>query len=554
MLHTKKDYQDCLMKILEPLIPYYTDGNAGVKCGATGVNYSETIAKMEGFARGLWGLVPFWGGQGIHVEFENIYRNGISNGTNPTHEEYWGEIKSYDQKHVEATVIGLNLILAPHIIWEPLTEEEKQNLYRWLNNVNHVECALNNWQFFAVIVNLGFKSVGMPCNEEILERNLERIESYYKANGWYSDGNTDQYDYYIAFAIHFYSLIYAKVMEKEEADRSKIFKERAIRFAQDFIYWFAEDGSALAFGRSQTYRFAQCCFWSACVFAGIEPFPMGVLKGIIERNLEWWLSKPIFDNGGVLSIGYAYPNLNMAEGYNGFGSPYWALKAFLILALDEEHEFFKVESLPLPELKTVHAIPEARMVIQRINGHVIALTAGQWASFKPVHVAEKYAKFVYSSKYAFCIQRSAFGIDRAGIDSMLTFVKDDLCFGRKTCEEFRIEVNGEVYSKWSPYEGVTVETYMIPTENGHIRKHIVFCEKECVAYDAGFAVPLDFSCVENSDTGEVLGGGKSIVINCQPNMNLMNVKTAIRAVKYEFSKGINEISTEVIYPKELLGE
>lgn len=554
MLHTKKDFQDCLMQIIEPLLPYYTKGSAGVKCGATGVNYSETIARMEGFARGLWGLIPFWAGKGEHAEFEVIYRNGISNGTNPAHEEYWGEIKSFDQKHVEATVIGLGLILAPHIIWEPLTDIEKQNLYTWLDNVNHVDCALNNWQFFAVIVNLGFKSVGMPYNKEILERNLKRIESYYKQNGWYSDGNTDQYDYYIAFAIHFYSLIYAKVMENEDPKRSNLFKERAMRFAQDFIYWFAEDGSALAFGRSLTYRFAQCCFWSVCVFAEIEPFPMGVMKGIIERNLEWWLSKPIFDNGGVLSIGYAYPNVNMAEGYNGFGSPYWALKTFLILALDENHEFFKAESLSLPELDKVHPIPEAKMVIQRINRNVVALTAGQWASFKPVHVAEKYAKFAYSSKYAFCIQRSSFGIDRAGIDSMLTFVRDEICFSRRTCKEVRIEQDGTVYSKWSPYEGVEVETYMMPTENGHIRKHNVFCEKECVAYDAGFAVPLNFIDIETSDTGSVKGDGEQIVINCQPNMNLMNVKTVIKAVKYEFSKGMNKIETEVIYPKEMLGE
>ena len=99
-----------------------------------------------------------------------------------------------------------------------------------------------------------------------------------------------------------------------------------------------------------------------------------------------------------------------------------------------------------------------------------------------------------------------------------------------------------------------VETSIIPTEKGHIRKHKVYCEKDCEAYDAGFAVPLDFSNIENSDTGFVTGDGETIIVNCQPNMNLINPKTAIRGIKYELLKGMNEIETEVVYPKELLGE
>ena len=548
MLESKKDYQDCLMRIISPLEKYYTDGCAGVKCGNTGVNYSEGIARMEGFARGLWGLGPFWGGGGEDKTFEEIYLKGICNGTDPNHPEYWGEIPNNDQRHVETAAMGLSLIVAPHKIWEPLNEEQKQNLYNWLIRVNEVTTPDNNWNFFRVLVNIGLKNVGMPYNKDVIESALERIESFYKGNGWYSDGNTDQYDYYIAFALHFYGLIYAKVMEKDDAERSKIFKERAMQFAQDFIYWFAEDGSALAFGRSLTYRFAQCCFWSACIFADIEPFPMGVMKGIIARNLEWWLDKPIFDNGGVLTIGYAYPNINMSEGYNGFGSPYWALKTFLILALDDEHEFFKTECMPLPQLDALHVIPEAKMVMQRMNGDVIAMTAGQWASFLPLHVAEKYAKFVYSSKYAFSVPRSYFMINCAGIDNMLTFVKDNICFVRRICDEVKIEENGTIYSKWSPCQGIEVETTMIPTETGHIRKHTVTCDQDVVAYDCGFSIPQTSVELKGKDMDVLTGNGESSIIVCQPNMNLMYSKTVINGVKYELKKGVNQIETTVVYP------
>ena len=292
ILHTKKDFQDCLMKIIGPVKKYYTKGYAGIKCGHTGVLYGEDVARMEGFSRVLWGLAPFWGGKGEEKEFEEIYRKGIANGTDPESEEYWGEITDMNQRIVETAAMGLSLVFAADKVWEPLDEKTKANWYKWLKKVNEVEAPNNNWQFFSVIVNLGFKSVGLPYNEGHVAAVLEKMDSFYTGNGWYTDGKTTQIDYYVAFAMHFYGLIYAKLAEKEDPEHSRIFKERAMRFAQDFIYWFDEDGAALAFGRSTTYRFAQSGFFlCTCVFAEIEPCPMGGMKGIIARNLEWWMAR-----------------------------------------------------------------------------------------------------------------------------------------------------------------------------------------------------------------------------------------------------------------------
>lgn len=541
MLCTKQDYINCLEKIITPLKDYYTKGCAGIKCGTFGVSYGEGDALMEAFSRVLWGLGPLWGGGHECEGFDKLCLNGIINGTDPEHEEYWGKIEDYGQKLVETAAIGLTLVLAPHKIWDPLTDKQKDNFHKWLLQANTAMAVDNNWKFFAVLVNLGLKNVGASYNEEVVNHSISRFDSFYRSNGWYKDGNTAQSDYYIAFAMHFYGLIYAKVMEKEDPENSKKFKDRAMIFARDFIYWFDDDGSALAFGRSLTYRFAQCCFWSACVFAGIEPFPMGVMKGIISRNLEWWLSKPIFDNGNVLSVGYAYPNLYMSEQYNAFGSPYWALKTFLILALDDDHEFFKAEVLPLPKLDALHVIPEANMVIQRINGYVTALTAGQWAEWDPTHCAEKYSKFAYSSRYAFSVPRSVVSVDRAATDNMLAFENGDMVYVRRKCIEYRIEENGSVYSKWSPYKGVCVETYIIPTNEGHIRKHTVVCDEECVAYDCAFSTL-------NGTDGDIKGTGEKMVVACGPNTNLMNPLTKMQAVKYTFPKGTTTVETTVIYP------
>ena len=58
----------------------------------------------------------------------------------------------------------------------------------------------------------------------------------------------------------YYSLIYVKFMRERDPIRAKRFTERAVMFAQDYLYYFDEEGEALPYGRSQTYRFAQGAF------------------------------------------------------------------------------------------------------------------------------------------------------------------------------------------------------------------------------------------------------------------------------------------------------
>ena len=543
MLNTKQDFVNCLKNIINPLKDYYTPKKAGIKTGNISASYSDEISKMEAFARVFWGLAPLWGGGEDIEDFSSICLTGIINGTDPTSEEYWGDLPTDrgDQRMVEMAALGLTLLLAPDKIWDPLTDAQKANFHRWLLQVNGECTSNNNWHFFAVLVNLGLKSVGATYDAERIKFAVDKYHSFYCSNGWYHDGLGDQADYYVAFAIHFYSLIYAKFMEKEDPENSRIFKQRAEEFAKSFVYWFADDGSSLAFGRSLTYRFAQCSFFSACVFAGVSPFPLGVMKGIIARNIEWWLSHPIFDNAGILTIGYAYPNLNMAEQYNAYGSPYWALKAFLFLALDENHEFFLVDSLPLPKMEKTLPIPEAYMTMQRHNGYSVALTSGQWVQWNLSHTAEKYSKFAYSSKYAFSVSRSNVCLESAAPDSTLAFDIGGFIFYRRSCIEYGIEPDGSVHSIWSPFGNITVETLLIPTPDGHIRRHTVTTDMDVVAYDTAFATPIGAG-------GEIIGDGESTVIQCEPNTNLIYPKTEIKAIKYEFKKGTTTVETKVVYP------
>jgi hypothetical protein len=129
MLHSKQDFIQCLNQIVDPLEKYFTPGRSGIKCGWSGSSYPDSTAKLEAFARALWGMAPLWGG-GNTSKLDPLFVQGIINGTDPDHPEYWGPIEDTRQALVETAPIGLALLLAPHVVWDPLTDKQKENFFK----------------------------------------------------------------------------------------------------------------------------------------------------------------------------------------------------------------------------------------------------------------------------------------------------------------------------------------------------------------------------------------------------------------------------------------
>ena len=540
----------------EAVKPLYQAG--GLAVGDTSAGYEDRTTLMEGFSRILWGLVPFWQGGGVDKELEDTYIKGITAGVNPQSDTYWGGFRDGDQLFVEMAALSLGLLFTPEKIWTPLSKETKRQFADWLYEINNYFVHECNWQMFRVLTNCALQKLGEKYNHEERERSLARIEEYYLGNGWYTDGKDPHYDYYVSFAIHYYSLIYAVVMEKEDPKRSKEYKERAAVFAKDFIYWFAEQGEAVPYGRSMTYRFAQCAFWGACVYADVLPFSMGVMKGILMRNLRKWFEQPIFDRNHVLTIGYHYPNLHMSESYNSPGSPYWALKSFFVLALPAEHLFWQVKEEPLPVLEQKHYIPEAKMILTRNNQEVCLYPEGRYNENVHNHMNSKYGKFVYSSLFGFSVARSTLALNEAAPDSMLAFEIGGWIFVKRNPLKVEVTEKG-VSSVWSPFQGITVTTELIPLETGHTRKHEIRSEIACIAYDCGFAVDVtkeetvtevieeQQAVVGNSFSSCRVSGdsGAGIILRADPNTNLMATKTKIPAIRYIIEAGVTTITTKV---------
>lgn len=561
-LNTRKDFEALMHKILQPLLPLYSPGGALLQLGDTGVTYPRRTIGMEGFSRPLWALAPYWLGGGQPGPFAEVYRRGLAAGADPDGPEYWGSPGDYDQLFVEMAAIACAILEVPAVVWEPLAENEKQNLARWLNTINTHELPHCNWLFFRVLVDLALDSVGMPCDLPQMERDLDEIDSWYVGDGWYTDGTPSikpQRDYYIPWALQYYGVLYSVFAAKRAPARAERFRRRALEFGRQFAFWFDENGAALPYGRSLGYRFGQCAFYSACVFAGLEPLPLPVMKGIIVRNLQWWMEKPIFDRDGVLTIGYTYPQLYMSERYNAPGSPYWGMKSFVVLALPADHPFWSAGAAPLPRMPELYAMQSADLLFQRLpDGQVNAYAPAEVEQNEHGQFAEKYAKFVYNTRFGFSASRSYVQLEQAAPDSMLAFVIDGYTFVRRHSERFQL-LGDRLLSQWSPFAGITVTTELIPQGRGHIRRHTVQSDVACTAYDCGFAVPKfcdGFAAAAEGASAEACnaaqrcvvtgqGGGAGVIVDAWPNTSLYAANTVIPAVRYDIPAGACELTTRV---------
>lgn len=514
-LSSRRDVVAYLNGMLGALDKQFPPGSSRFSLGETCAHYATDIAQMEGLSRALWGLFPLMAG-GEGESWSEKYLDAIKLGTDPQSAGYWGETGPYDQRLVEMAAYGLGLSLLGDKLLERFTEREVMNLHAWLSQITDAQMPDSNWNYFAIMVQLGFKRAGLPYDQRAIDRRFALMDAYYLGDGWYSDGPGRPKDYYISMAFHFYGLIYA-ALSGDEA-RADVLRERSRQFAQDFIYWSAADGASVPFGRSLTYRFAMVAFWSAVAFSGLEVFTPGIVKGIILRHLRWWQQQPITDRDGILTLGFAYPNLAMCEDYNSPGSPYWALKTWLILALPETHPFWLADEEPLPALAEKHVIPHAQQILIHAekSQHVTMLTAGQLELNNYVNTDAKYTKFAYSSRFGFTIERGRFGLKHAACDSMLLLADgDDYYRGRRECEAVRVDEN-YLYSRWSPWHDVHIDTWQVPFGEWHLRLHRINSARALQTAEGGFAVMKTEHQIRERGCYLAAENGSSVIVDLSP--------------------------------------
>lgn len=405
--------------------------------------------------------------------------------------------------------------------------------------------------YSSLVVDLGLRKVGIKVDESMTEDYLDQLDNLYIGDGWYRDGNdpadSRRIDYYNAWALHYYGLLYAKYYP-EDHTRGLRYRERARLFAKHFQNWFADNGSPVPYGRSLVYRHCAVAFWGALALVDEEVLPWTIMKGIYLRCLRWWSSQPISRHGeGLLSQGYSYPNQLICERYSSPGSPYWAMKAFLPLALPNSHPFWASEEATMTRREPTVGFQIPGMVFTHQPDHTVLLVSGPETGLQMRGMPEKYSKFAYSSRYGFSIESDERGFKTGAFDNMIAFSDDGIHYRvREPLQSDVTKIAGDkLYSLWHPWTDVKVETWLIPKGPWHFRLHRILSPRDLDSAEGGFAAPrTDF----DGDTRAIDDASASVISKLGDFSGIVDSSTPKRTPKVASPHG----NTNIMFPRTLV--
>jgi hypothetical protein len=171
-------------------------------------------AKLEGFCRTLFVAAPLLREKpeltlnGIKVA--DYYRHQLLNLIRPDSPSFIPHRKGGpSQILVEFGALAISLSVAKDILWEPLTQEQKDQLAATMLSYGNGPTIGSNWMFFNVFVISFFKEQGYAVNDQRMKENLEKILKLYRGEGWYNDAPA--YDYYSMWAFQMYGPIWAQM-------------------------------------------------------------------------------------------------------------------------------------------------------------------------------------------------------------------------------------------------------------------------------------------------------------------------------------------------------
>lgn len=306
-------------------------------------------AKLEGLCRTLFMATPLLK-ENPQLEINGIrvadyYRHQILkllDPASPTYIKPRSPEMGPHQNLVEFGGLSVSLFAIPEILWNPLTQQQKDALEATMMSYGDGPTVPQNWKFFNIFILSFFKSQGYKVNEPLLNEYVQKALAHYDGDGWYND--RPAYDYYSMWAFQMYGMFWSEYFGK------KNYPEYAAKFAENFKpmksnypYMFGRDGDMIMWGRSITYRFGATAPFP---FMGFENDPStnyGWMRRIASGALLQFLQNPDFLKDNVPTLGFYGPFDAAVQSYSCRGSVYWCAKAFLGLLLPKSNPYWSAK-------------------------------------------------------------------------------------------------------------------------------------------------------------------------------------------------------------------
>jgi len=421
-------------RLLAAARPYASPGHARVDFPGLHGGYGPAVDGLEGFARTfLLAGFRLAGEQGKDpAGLAAWYAEGLATGVDRSSPERWVRLNECPQARVEAASIALILDMTRPWIWDRLDPVVQNRLIEYLapaaQGIWYPRC---NWVWFRLVVQTFLRSVGGPHNLTEMAQDLETHDSFVRGGGWLADGDERAYDHYVGWALHLYPILWARMAGAAELATPRVDADRARldRFLLDAVRLVGADGAPLAQGRSLVYRFAAAApFWVGAM-ADVPSTSPGLLRRAASGVVRHFTQHGVPNDAGVLDLGWFHQWVPLRQRYSGPGSPYWAVKGMLGLALPATHPVWTATEEPLPVESSDHVFAiaspgwvvsatKADGVVRVCNHGTDHAVEGSMAADSPLYTRLGYSTatfpLLHERSWRAPLDQSVVLIDRAG--------------------------------------------------------------------------------------------------------------------------------------------
>ena len=422
----------------------------------------DAVDAIESFARiaSAWGawlcnpanpaIIKF---QDHEINLENLLRQALLDGTNRSNPyTYWGDIGHLDQRIVESADIAVAIWMSRERVFNKMTRAEQEQVIAWLAQVDGKGTYTDNWILFTAMTQTVRHHLGFPAPIDDLDNRLMQIGEFYRGDGWYVDGPTNEFELYNAWMFGWHYLLWTIIDGDRRPDHRQYVLERGRSFIDGFLHFFGANGSYPAFGRSVIYRFAALAPFAVGHFLKIAPNDPGLLRRVSSGSIRYFYDHGLFDpDGHFVRQGYHGDFPPAGEAYISPGSPYWCCHGLFALTFDRDDPFWTAteSSLPVERDDFELVLPSPGFVLsgRKVTGQVLLLNSrsGQEHDAPRHNYTSKYGKLTYSTHLPFNVlpARGSYAPD-----AMISLSIDGKTFPHRTHTRAGEVAPGFIWSKF----------------------------------------------------------------------------------------------------------
>lgn len=294
------------------------------------------VEGLEGFARSgtllaAWtstrgDTIPLPDG-GVFDAFSHLV-SGLAAGTDPAHEEYWGEAVDLDQRIVEAGDIAVIVLTLRERLLAALGPAVSDRLARWLLGAAKREVYGGNWHLFPLLACHAASALGQAAPEAVLAGHRAQILGFALPDGWFNENHAGRVDLYTPWQMHYALAVFRMMVTGEEA-LARLAETSLRDFARPYLHFFSPHGFPL-FGRSLPYRFSVPTPLTLAAALPDPPVSPGEARRALDATWSHYIARGGLAAGGVTQGPDAGDDPALLENYSGRASALWSLRSLVV--------------------------------------------------------------------------------------------------------------------------------------------------------------------------------------------------------------------------------